>query len=286
MYQATSDSATPLPLCLEKGDDADKPDPNPPTYWEERIPWYPDGCFGPYRANIDGYSRRELLADGIVHVVGVMGGCIGFGMLISHIVADESNTELAISVVVYGFSLLMMLCCSAVFNGLAWSSHIVSLQLADHTGILFLIAGTYTPCLTLACSPHLLVFVWLVLVVSWVAKATKSRIDTIALHVTCFLLMGWCCVLCYKDFMSKFSEWAIVMAVLGGVLYTVGLIPWAVNRLEFHNAIWHVFVLAASACFYAIVFFEVSQPAQWRAVPPGTCQGRLTAVTAVQLTAL
>jgi hemolysin III len=273
MYKATESNES---LCLaEQGcEDAKFLDKNGAYYWAERIPWYPEGCFGPYRVK-DGYSRRELLADGIVHIIGIMGGCFAFGMLISHISQDEVDPQIAIAVIVYGFSLLLMLCCSAVFNGLAWSSHIVELQLADHTGILFLIAGTYTPCMALACCPLVLAFVWLVLAVSWTAKASKSKADTIALHVTCFLLMGWCCVLVFGNLMSTLSDWAVAMAVLGGVIYSAGLIPWAMNQIEFHNAIWHIFVLAASACFYSIIFFEVSQPKQWRAVPPGTCQGRL-----------
>ena len=53
--------------------------------------------------------------------------------------------------------------------------------------------------------------------------------------------------------------------ILGGVLYTGGLAPWAYNRMEFHNAIWHTFVLWASCCFYAVIFLEVAQPENWAA---------------------
>merc|ERR1719421_1356919 len=137
-----------------------------------------------------------------------------------------------------------MLCCSAVFNGLAWSRHIWALQLCDHTGILLLIAGTYTPMMTFVCCPISLIFVWSLAVFSFTAKASRSRLDVVALHVPCFLLMGWSCVLIWKDLVEVFTYWACGMCLAGGLFYTLGLVPWAISKLEFHNAIWHVFVLA------------------------------------------
>mmetsp|Transcript_22924 Transcript_22924/g.46684 ORF Transcript_22924/g.46684 Transcript_22924/m.46684 type:complete len:89 (+) Transcript_22924:2-268(+) len=48
--------------------------------------------------------------------------------------------------------------------------------------------------------------------------------------------------------------------VLGGVLYTVGLVPWACRHREYHTAVWHAFVLAASAVFYGVIHAEVATP--------------------------
>jgi len=241
------------------------------SYWKEYIPWYPDGCFGPYRSNADGYSRRELAADAATHVLGISLGLVGVVMLIVNSVVHHSPIEVIVSLSVYGIGLLAMLCSSAVFNGLAWSRHIWTLQLCDHTGILLLIAGTYTPVMTFACCPWVLAFVWSLALVSMVAKASRSRFDVVALHVPCFLLMGWSCMLVWRDVVLVFTPWALRMLVVGGVLYTVGLVPWALNKLEFHNATWHMFVLAASACMLTVLYKEVSQPSNWQAVGTGTC---------------
>jgi len=244
-------------------------------YWRERIPWYPDGCFGPYRSHAAGYSRRELAVDGITHVLGISLGCVGVVMLIVKSVIHHSPRAVTASLSIYSIGLLAMLCFSAVFNGLAWSRHIWTLQLCDHTGILLLIAGSYTPVMTFACCPRVLVFVWSLAVVSMVAKASKSRFDVVALHVPCFLLMGWSCVLVWYDLVAVFTPWALHMFVVGGVLYTVGLVPWALNKFEFHNAAWHMFVLAASACFVEVFYEEVSQPSHWQAIAAGTCRANL-----------
>jgi len=245
------------------------------SYWSEYIPWYPDGCFGPYRSHSDGYSRRELAADGATHVLGIGLGCIGVVTLIVSSVIHQPPVEIRVALGIYGLGLLAMFCFSAVFNGLAWSQHIWALQLIDHTGILLLIAGTYTPMMTFACRPWALAFVWGLAFVSMTAKASRSRFDVVALHVPCFLLMGWSCMLVWQDFLLVFTPWATHMLVLGGVLYTVGLVPWAINKLEFHNAVWHVFVVAGSVCMLLVLYSEVSQPIHWQPVDVGTCQANL-----------
>lgn len=245
------------------------------SYWSEYIPWYPDGCFGPYRSHSAGYSRRELAADGATHVLGISLGCTGVVILIVSSVIHETPIEIRVSLGIYGLGLLSMLCFSAVFNACAWSQHIWALQLIDHTGILLLIAGTYTPMMTFACCPWALAFVWSLAFVSMAAKASQSRFDVVALHIPCFLLMGWSCLIVWQDLLMVFTPWALKMLVLSGVLYTVGLVPWGINKLEFHNAVWHVFVLAGSVCMLVLLYEEVSQPSHWRPVNADTCQANL-----------
>jgi hemolysin III len=43
----------------------------------------------------------------------------------------------------------------------------------------------------------------------------------------------------------------------GGLLYTAGVAFFLWERLPFHNTVWHVFVLAATAVFYAAVVLTV-----------------------------
>ena len=144
-----------------------------------------------------------------------------------------------------------------------WVGALWALQLADHAGILLLIAGTYTPFLLRLCYLKLLGFVWGVGVVSFVAKATRSRLDVIPLHVGCFLLMGWTITPYLTTVYSAFSPATAYTIFGGGCVYTVGLWPWASNKLELHNAIWHAFVLLASGLFFSVVYNEVARPETW-----------------------
>jgi hemolysin III len=103
------------------------------AYWlKERLPWYPDGCFGPYRSTTEGYSRRELAADFTVHAIGVALGLVGSAMLLSRtrdaMLATKSPPlppVVAGGIVIYCISLMAMLVFSALFNVMvkpSWTS--------------------------------------------------------------------------------------------------------------------------------------------------------------------
>lgn len=236
------------------------------SYWKETLPWYPDGCFGPYRSAKLGYSRRELAADFSVHIFGMCAGSVGVVLLsIRALMSSEVSAQLCAGILLYAASLQSMLCCSAVFNMKvgSWPHRLWALQLADHTGILFLIAGSYTPFMLAFDRPRILGFVWSVGLFSFVAKATSSPLDVVPVHVACFLAMGWAMVAIWDDFVQYSTAWSFPLIVFGGVLYTIGLAPWACSFLEFHNAIWHIFVLAASAVFFVVIYSEVAVPSEW-----------------------
>ena len=109
--------------------------------------------------------------------------------------------------------------------------------------------------------PRILTFVWAVGACSFLAKASRSRADVIPLHLACFLSMGWSICSIYSDVVERIPPQMWSRMVFGGTLYTVGIIPWAIGSLEFHNVIWHAFVLAASATFFQIIYEEVALPA-------------------------
>ena len=156
---------------------------------------------------------------------------------------------------------MLMFACSAAFNGLAWSKHLHLLQLADHTGILALICGSYSPMMTRAGCHNLLALNWTLAAISFSVKASGSRLDSVWLHIPLFVFMGWSVVSVWDEFWPCFSPWAKQRCVVAGIIYTAGLLPWGMNRIEGHNALWHVCVVAGSAAFYSVVLFELSQAA-------------------------
>ena len=82
------------------------------NFWTQRVRWYPDDCFGPYRAERLGYSRRELCADALVHLVGIVAFSAGAGALLHACCVHEPSIETTVSLLLYVSSLLLMLGCS------------------------------------------------------------------------------------------------------------------------------------------------------------------------------
>ena len=173
------------------------------------------------------YDRAELIADGVVHGIGVVCGVVAATVLIVLTAIYATGFEVAV-VSVYVAGLLTMLVLSATYTP-------IFMELKDS---IFAIA--------------LLIGVWCVAIAGIVLKLVlPGRFDR--LSVGLYLAMGW----------SGFMVWDIVVASLptltlwfiaaGGLLYSFGVIFHAWQRLRFQNAIWHCFVLMGAACHYTAV---------------------------------
>ena len=90
------------------------------------------------------YDRHEILADGIVHALGIVSGLVAVIVLLALAAPTAGAWELT-SVAIYGGGLLAVLVISAVYN--LWPVSPVKwvLRRFDHSAIYLLIAGTYTP---------------------------------------------------------------------------------------------------------------------------------------------
>jgi hemolysin III len=73
------------------------------------------------------------------------------------------------------------------------------------------------------------------------------------LSVGLYLAMGWSGMMLYHAVVAALPSLALWFVVAGGVLYSLGVIFHAWQRLRFQNAIWHCFVLLGAACHYTAV---------------------------------
>ena len=201
------------------------------------------------------YDRAELIADGVVHGIGVFGGLIAATVLI--VLTAVYATALDVAVVsVYVAGLLAMLVLSATYNLWPVSPAKWVLRRFDHSAIYLLIAATYTPIIMelkdSILAMVLLVGVWCVAIVGIVLKLVlPGRFDR--LSVGLYLAMGWSGMMLYGRVVATLPTLALWFVVAGGALYSLGVIFHAWRRLRFQNAIWHCFVLLGAACHYTAV---------------------------------
>ena len=195
------------------------------------------------------YSPGESWADALVHGFGIVAALLGSITLLAHAGASWV-------LVSYLFGLMTMLMCSAAYN-LTPSSHLKwILRRLDHSAIYVLIAGTYTP---------LLPFLpdvsqgWTLGMVTWIGAAFgiamklvfPGRFDRFAILV--YLALGWVGVTAASSFVQVLPSAVISLIVIGGLLYTAGVIFHVWENMKFHNAIWHSFVIVAAACHFAAI---------------------------------
>ncbi|HEX9471599.1 MAG TPA: hemolysin III family protein [Bradyrhizobium sp.] len=201
------------------------------------------------------YDRAELIADGIVHGIGVFGGLIAATVLVVLTAVYASGFEVAV-VSVYVVGLLAMLVLSATYNLWPISRAKWVLRRFDHSAIYVLIAATYTPFITelkdSIFAIALLIGVWCVAIVGIVLKLVlPGRFDR--LSVGLYLAMGWSGFMLYDRVVTSLPTLTLWFIAAGGLLYSLGIIFHAWQRLRFQNVIWHCFVLLGAACHYTAV---------------------------------
>jgi hemolysin III len=98
----------------------------------------------------------------------------------------------------------------------------------------------------------LLIGVWCTAIVGVVLKLFwPGRFDR--LSVGLYLAMGWSGMMLYHTVITALPKPALCFILIGGALYSLGVIFHVWRRLRFQNAIWHCFVLLGAACHYTAV---------------------------------
>jgi len=201
------------------------------------------------------YERDEIIADGIVHGVGIVAALIAVTVLIFYATAWGTAASLA-SAWIYGIGLVASLGVSFAYNVLPVSAAKWYLRRFDHSAIFILIAATYTPFLVAALPDPLvmanLVGIWAVALFGVVLKCVwHGRFDRLAILL--YLAMGWSGIMLISRLHDALSLATLVLILVGGVLYSLGVIFHVWERLRYQSAIWHGFVVTAAGVHYAAV---------------------------------
>jgi hemolysin III len=208
------------------------------------------------------YDKYELIADGIVHGVGLFFALIGVTVLIFYATLWSPAGALA-AAWIYGIGLVLTLAISFSYNIWPVSRTKWYLRRFDHSAIFILIAATYTPFLERGADDPLLfwmlIFIWAIAAFGIFLKCVfPGRYDRLAILL--YLAMGWSGLLVAEPVASRIPYASMLLIVIGGVIYSLGVIFHVWERLRFQNAIWHGFVVAAAAVHYSAVLTCFSLP--------------------------
>ena len=201
----------------------------------------------------------EEFANTITHGFGLILSIAGFVALVI-LASFRCDPLLVAACVVYGISLIVLYAASTIYHGTTSVELKHKLRLVDHCCIYLLIAGSYTPFGILLLSgtlgQSLLVLIWAFAVAGIAAKLMFQHRFPV-LSVGSYVVMGWLGVFAVQPMLEKLGNEAVMLAVAGGVSYTLGVVFFAWPRIRHHHAIFHVFVLAGSILHYAAVILYV-----------------------------
>jgi hemolysin III len=201
------------------------------------------------------YSRAELIADGIVHAVGIVFAISAGSILLAFSIFHAGLWEY-VAAVFYVVSLLTVLSISLAYNLWPVSKAKWVLRRFDHAGIYLLIAGTYTPFVAQLESG---VTAGLISAVIWSAAIAgmcvklflPGRYDRLA--IVFYLAIGWCGAVFAQPLLATLPTATIWLILAGGVVYSAGIVFFAWQSLRFQSALWHGFVVVGAALHLAAV---------------------------------
>lgn len=196
--------------------------------------------------------------NSISHLVGAVAALAGAVVLVVY-ASMQGDPWKIVSFSIYGTTLFMLYLFSVLYHSLCGEVKSIFRRL-DHLAIYLLIAGTYTPFTLVTLNG---IWGWWIFGTVWGLALLGMLLEFVPqkrriLPVIIYLVMGWICLIALKPLLQALPMVGFWWLLAGGLFYTVGIIFYALDtKLKHSHGIWHLFVLAGSACHYFTVLLYV-----------------------------
>jgi len=208
----------------------------------------------------------DILANAITHGIGAVLALVAAVWLV--VAAWHGPVRVLVSCSIFAGSLVLVYVCSTLYHSLVRTRARHVFHVLDHSAIYVLIAGTYTP-FTLVTLRGL--FGWWLFGIVWVLAVAGVVFKSLAMDrlserryavasAVVYLLQGWLIAFAARQLFAALGWHGVLWVAAGGAAYTLGVAFYALDRLRYFHATWHVFVLAGSAAhFFAILYYVASR---------------------------
>ena len=216
------------------------------------------------------YTNNFKLRDpgsSITHFIGFVASLVGGFFLILHAITDNGSAQAIAGSSIFVASACLLYAASTCYHSFNISEKAnIRFKKVDHMMIPVLIAGTYTPVCLLGLPAHygtiLLIVVWSIAILSMLFKlfwVTCPRWVSSVLYIG----MGWSCVFAIPTLYSNLPFAGFMWLLVGGILYTVGGVIYALKLSVFNNLspsfgsheVFHLFVMAGTLCHFNLIYF-------------------------------
>jgi hemolysin III len=200
-------------------------------------------------------SLGEEIANSVSHGLGLSAAVAAFPVLVMA-AQQRGDTAGIVGASVFATAAVLLYLVSTLFHALPRCRAKRVFQILDHSAIYLLIAGTYTP-FTLGVLRGdwgwtLFGLVWGMAIAGTVLKALGGVRYT-TLSTWTYLAMGWLVVIAAKTVWTLVPGWGLFWLIAGGVAYTAGAVFFMAERIRYFHFVWHLFVVAGTACHFIAV---------------------------------
>lgn len=203
-------------------------------------------------------SQGEEIANSVSHGLGLVAALVGTPLLIMQAVR-HGNAAFIAGTSIFSATAILLYLASTLYHALPAGDGKRTFRIIEHSAIYLLIAGTYTP-FTLGVLDG--VWGWTLFGIVWALAAAGVALKAISkashpiLSTVLYLLMGWVVVIAMDPLLARVPTAGLLWLLAGGLSYTVGVAFFATDsRLRYGHLVWHLFVMAGTACHYFAVMW-------------------------------
>ncbi|NQU24629.1 MAG: hemolysin III family protein [Candidatus Nealsonbacteria bacterium] len=209
----------------------------------------------------DWSTDPEEAANTLTHGVGFLLSVLG-AIAMTICVLREGDDWRILGCLIYASSLMTVYAMSTLSHSCSAPNRRRLFQMLDQGFIYVLIVGTYTPFSLVFLRTS---FGWLFLAVMWTIAIfgllskilLAHRVDTVSIWI--YVVLGWMPVLTAFSLVGPVPEAGMWWMLIGGLCYTVGTVFLALdNHVRHFHVVWHLFVIAGSACHFFVILFFVA----------------------------
>lgn len=203
----------------------------------------------------------EEIANAVSHGVGSLLAIAACVIVIVR-AAFHSTAIGIVSACIYGASLVILYTFSSLYHSLTNRKAKSVFRIFDHCSIFLLILGTYTPiCLWMLKGA----LGWVLFGINAFCSVLGIVLNSInlkkfqKLSMVLYILMGWSVIMSIKNVIAIIPFAGMMFLLIGGLLYTFGIIFYKMKRIKYMHFIWHLFVLGGSIVHYFFILFYCFQ---------------------------
>jgi hemolysin III len=208
------------------------------------------------------WYRQEEIADSLTHLLAFFGAAFAFFLLLHRLKQTPHDSTAWTACVVYGICVMLTFLISALYHYAVDHRYKHVLHIMDHMAIFLMIAGSYTPFTLITLEGpwgwSLFAVVWTIALIGISLKILfTGRMNL--LSTILYILMGWLAVIAIVPIMHALPGMGFFWLLLGGALYTTGVLFYLMESMPFAHTIWHLFVIAGWLAQYICIYAYVIQ---------------------------
>jgi hemolysin III len=196
----------------------------------------------------------EEIANSVSHGVGFLASLALLPLIIVNAVPRGAAAIVGASLFAATVPLLYLT--STLYHALANNRAKRVFQILDHSAIYLVIAGTYAPFALGALRGP---WGWTLFGLTWGLAAVGVALKAVGgirfprLSTALYVAMGWLVLVAIRPLWIHVPAAGLAWLIAGGVAYTAGVAFYAADRLRYGHFVWHVFVIAGTACHVVAV---------------------------------